>query len=200
MALPQIPLQIFRLQPGLASYARQHSRTDLFAIVEREHDVRPTPAFQHPMRSALAFRGPAYPLKAASTRRSGKDGHGSCSNNQRAYFGDILAMFDSVTQRPQAECLDLSSRFLTRCAAGQHARQRRHLGNPPTVVLAFEVNFQHDRLQRIVFRQSLTARIGNVISIPSRGTGTASALMAAMTVSTLDHLGGIIVQECINRD
>ncbi len=54
--------EIVGTQPGLAGDPGEHTRTDLFAIMEREDEVRPVRPFQDAMRtSALSFDAPADP-------------------------------------------------------------------------------------------------------------------------------------------
>jgi hypothetical protein len=51
--------KILRPETGLLCDARQHSRANLFAIVEREHDVGPAFTLERSMRSALPLDRPA---------------------------------------------------------------------------------------------------------------------------------------------
>jgi hypothetical protein len=57
-----MPLQIFRFKAGVFGDAREHLRTDFFAVMEGKHHIRPAVPRQNSMgtmgSAALAFDGP----------------------------------------------------------------------------------------------------------------------------------------------
>ena len=52
-------LYVFKLQTGVLRKTCKHSWPDFLAIVEREHDIRPTFASERLVRTRLTFDAPA---------------------------------------------------------------------------------------------------------------------------------------------
>lgn len=55
----------------------------------------------------------------------------------------LLAMFDTIGQCSKCQNLDLAASFGPRRAICHDPRQGRHLSQPATIILAFELNHQH---------------------------------------------------------
>ena len=59
MRVGGLQLEVLWLKPCVLRDARQHSRTDFFAVVKGENEiVKPWPG-KHTMRACLALQGPA---------------------------------------------------------------------------------------------------------------------------------------------
>ena len=70
--------------------AREHARTDLFAIVKCEHEVRPAGPSQNLVRTGLALERPTDPVESCEVREwPWTKATNSCS---RDAYGDRLRL------------------------------------------------------------------------------------------------------------
>jgi hypothetical protein len=137
-------LHIVSGQTGVFRNTRKHARTNLLAVVKREHKIGPAWSLQRAVRSALSFNRPADPQQRRKYAAPSRRASGSCELEQAGKFvRERFAILDPFGDHPQCERRGLRAGFRIRRPVTEHARQRRNFRQPATTILAFGFNAQH---------------------------------------------------------
>ena len=117
---------------------REHVRTNLVAVVEGEHVIRPAGAFENTMgTAALAFDSPAdAQQRSQNPTRLFCSATGSCRNREDvAHLWHGLTVFEPVGENAQRQRFRPRHGFALRRAVTHRAGNLRHFGDPTTVAL-----------------------------------------------------------------
>lgn len=139
--------EIFRREACASSDAGQHLRANLYAVVEGEDHIRPTIARQYLMRATelTLDRPPDTKKRGQNAPRLGgrPRSHFELLGSAKRDAYEVrtrLTMVEAVSEIAKRQGLCAGKSFIARLPIGQNARKVGDLGDPASIVLAFQVD------------------------------------------------------------